>query len=234
MILSVIIPVFNEEGTIEPLLRKVNKVKISGVRKQLIVVDDCSTDNTSQILSSLKDIKFLYLRQKSNMGKGAAVRMGLKAAKGDFVIIQDADMEYNPEDYAKLLQPILERKTKVVYGTRLTNYPLKFWGPDKTVLPVHLLANYFLTFLVNILYGSHLTDMETGYKMFSKEVLKKLNLVSNEFEIEPEITIKTIKLGYTIFEIPITTKPRSYEQGKKISFIDGIIAVFTILKYKLF
>lgn len=232
MILSIIIPVFNEEKTVESLLRKVDKVKIPGIRKELIVVDDCSTDNTSRILSKIRNINFQYFRHDNNLGKGAAIRTGVKEVKGDFVIIQDADMEYDPEDYNKLLQPILNKKTKVVFGTRLTNYPLKFWGPDKTVLPTHLLANHFLTFLVNFLYGSHLTDMETCYKVFAIEVLNKLNLVSDRFEIEPEITIKTIKLGYKILEVPITIKPRSYEEGKKINFFDGIKAILTILHYR--
>lgn len=231
MTLSVIIPVFNEEKTIRFLLEKVDRVKILGIKKEIIVIDDCSQDKTTQILSDLKDIKFKYIRHEKNLGKGASVRDGIKAAKGEFIIIQDADLEYDPEDYIKLLTPIIKRKTKVVYGTRLVNYPLKIFGKNKTVLPLHLIANRFLTWFVNFLYGSNLTDMETCYKLFSKEVLSKIHLVSDRFEIEPEITIKTLKLGYTILEIPITTKPRGYKEGKKIGFVDGIKAIWTILKY---
>lgn len=231
--LSIIIPVFNEEKTIEEILQKVNGVKLPKLQKEIIVVDDNSTDKTSEALSGIKGIKFKLFRHKNNKGKGAALRTGIKQAKGDFVIFQDADLEYNPEDYNKLLEPILQKKAEVVYGTRLTNYPLKIWGHRKTVLPLHLIANHFLTFLVNLLYGSHLTDMETCYKMFSRKVLLKLDLVSDKFEIEPEITIKTIKKGYNIFEVPIKTKPRGYSEGKKIGFTDGLKAVWTILKYRL-
>lgn len=230
--LSVVIPVFNEEKTIKDLLQKVNGVILPKIQKEIIVVDDSSTDQTKEALSNIKGVKFKLIRHKENKGKGAAVRTGIKEAKGDFVIIQDADLEYNPQDYSKLLEPIIEGKAKVVFGTRLKNYPLKIWGQHKTVLPLHLIANHFLTFLVNLLYGSGLTDMETCYKMFSKEVLSKLDLTSNKFEIEPEITIKILKKGYNILEVPIKTKPRGYREGKKIGFFDGIKAIWTIFKYR--
>lgn len=228
-ILSIIIPVFNEEKTIKHLLEKVTKVRLpDGITKEIIIIDDGSTDKTATILS-----KFQILKHQKNMGKGAAVRTGIKKVSGDYIIIQDADLEYSPEDYYKLLQPILKKQAKIVFGTRLVNYPLKLWGENKTVLPLHLIANKFLTTLTNLLYGSKLTDMETGYKLFTKEVIKKLKLVSNRFEIEPEITIKSLKLGYNIVEVPISTAPRGYEEGKKIGFWDGIKAVWIILKYKL-
>lgn len=228
-ILSIIIPVFNEEKTIKRLLQKITNVRLpDGITKEIIIVDDGSTDKTATVLS-----KFQILRHQKNLGKGAAVRTGLKKASGDHIIIQDADLEYNPEDYQRLLQPILQNQAKIVFGTRLVNYPLKLWGKSKTVLPLHLIANRFLTALTNLLYGSKLTDMETGYKVFNREVIKKLKLVSNGFEIEPEITIKSLKLGYNIVEVPIRTVPRGYEEGKKIGFRDGLKAVWTILKYKL-
>lgn len=232
MILSVIIPVFNEEKTVEALLKKVSQVKLGGIKKEIIVIDDFSSDKTPQILQQLKSIDFVSLQHKKNLGKGAAVRNGLKRSTGDFIIIQDADLEYDPQDYGKLLEPILQKKTKVVFGTRLAHYPLRLWGRRKTVLPSHLIANHFLTFLVNILYRAKLTDMETCYKLFSREVLSKVSLVSNRFEIEPEITIKAIKAGYEILEIPIRTKPRDYSEGKKIGFIDGIYAIWTIFWYR--
>lgn len=227
--LSVIIPVFNEEKTIKELLKKVSRVRLpDGIEKEIIIVDDGSSDATASEIRNFK-----IFRHSKNLGKGAAVRTGIKKIRGDYVIIQDADLEYDPEDYNKLLQPILKNRARIVFGTRLKNYPLKLWGKNKTVLPLHLIANRFLTWMVNFLYGSNLTDMETGYKLFTKEVIKKLKLSSNGFEIEPEITIKSLKLGYNIVEVPIRTAPRGYEDGKKIGFWDGVKAVWTILKYKL-
>lgn len=233
MILSIIIPVFNEEKTIKLILEKVSSVKLpKGVKREIIVVDDCSTDQTSKILSNLKGVVFEHIRHKSNLGKGSAVITGLDIAKGDYIIIQDADLEYNPDDYSLLLEPILKNEANIVFGTRLKNYPLKFWGKQKTVLPTHLLANKFLTGLVNVLYGSNLTDIETCFKLFSKEVLKNITLTSKRFEIEPEITIKFIKSGYNIKEVSIKTNPRDYKEGKKIGFMDGLEAIWTIVRYR--
>lgn len=226
--LSIIIPVFNEEKTIKELLKKVAGVRLpDGMGKEIIIIDDGSTDKTRAVLS-----EFQILRHQKNLGKGAAVRSGIKKASGDYLIIQDADLEYDPNDYNKLLEPILKKRAIIVFGTRLKKYPLKLWGKDKTVLPLHLIANRFLTWMVNFLYGSNLTDMETGYKLFTREVIKKLDLKSSGFEIEPEITIKALDLGYNIVEVPIKTKPRGYDQGKKIGFRDGFSAIWTILKYK--
>lgn len=231
--LSVIIPVFNEEKTIKQILEEVNKVKLpSGIVKEIIVVDDCSNDETSKILKSIKNIKFEYIHQNKNLGKGAAIKIGISRAKGEFIIIQDADLEYDPCDFPKLLKPILEDNAKVVYGTRLIDYPLKLWGKNKTVLPLHLIANKFLTTLVNLLYRSSLTDMETCYKLISSDVLKEINLKSSRFEFEPEITAKVLKLGYDIVEVPIKVTPRSYREGKKIGLKDGLIAIWTLFKYR--
>ncbi len=233
MKLSIIIPVYNEERTIAEILKRVKNLKLpSNLEKEIVVIDDASSDSTPEILdqqlnSSLKKIKHL-----NNLGKGAAVRTGLQRATGEIIITQDADLEYNPKDYQKLLAPILERKSQVVFGTRLKNYPLKFWGENKTVLPLHLIANKLLTTLTNILYGSNLTDMETGYKAFTKNVMKNIKLQSNKFDIEPEITIKIIKAGYQILEVPIITNPRDYSEGKKIGFWDGLQAIWTVIKYK--
>lgn len=233
MILSIIIPVFNEKKTIRPILEKVSKVQLpSSISREIIVVDDCSTDGTSQILKNEKKIRFKYIKHNENLGKGAAIRSGFENAKRDIIIIQDADLEYDPNDYNKLLEPMLKKGAKVVYGTRLINYPLRFWGKEKTVLPAHLIANKFLTFLTNKLYGCNLTDMETGYKLFRREVLDSLVIKSNQFDFEAEITAKIIKKGFEVIEVPISVIPRTYKEGKKIGWIDGIIAIWTLLKYR--
>lgn len=228
--LSIIIPVFNEEKTIKALLGRVMDAKLpSGIKKEIIIVDDGSTDNTKQVLSRFRNFK-----HNTNQGKGAAVRTGLKHAKGDYIIIQDADLEYDPVDYKRLLKPILEKRAEVVYGTRLKNYPLRLWGKDKTILPLHLIGNKFLTFITNIFFGSNLSDMETCYKLFTKNALLGLKLQSNRFEIEPEITAKILKKGFSIYEIPIKVSPRTHKEGKKISWKDGFRAVFSLVKYRFY
>lgn len=234
MMLSVVIPVYNEEKTIQELIRRVVAEKTP---KEIIVVDDGSTDETERKLQSFKDAKLQrklkIIRNEKNKGKGYSVRRGIKEAMGDVLIIQDADLEYNPEDYQKLLKPILEGKTQVVYGSRLIQLKLELFGNNKTPLPLHYLVNKFLSFMTNVLYGSHLTDMETCYKMMTKEVYQGLNLVSDRFEIEPEITAKILKSGYKILEVPIQTKPRNYKEGKKIKTKDAILAVWTLLRFAL-
>lgn len=231
--LSIIIPVFNEEKTIKELLSRVNNVKLPKyIGKEIIVVDDCSTDNTSKILSKIEGIGFKYIRHEKNYGKGFAVRTGLYRSLGDYIIIQDADLEYDPYDYGRLLQPILDKKAEVVYGNRFANYPLKFWGENTTILPLHWISNMVLAAITNILYGSNLRDMETCYKLFTKKVFNSLNLKSKGFEIEPEITAKILKEGYKIFEVPIRVSPRTYKEGKKIGWKDGFIAIWTLIKYR--
>ncbi len=232
MKLSIIIPIFNEEKTIKEVLKRVASVRLPFIEKEVVIVDDASTDGSKLIIqkSGIKGLKIIF--HQKNMGKGRAIRTGIKQATGEVIIIQDADLEYNPDDYSKLLRPIIENKAKVVFGSRLMDYPLRFWGKDKTILPYHLIANKFLTFLTNLLYGSHLTDMETGYKLFKSDLLKKISITSNRFEFEPEITVKILKLKIPITEIPIKVKPRTYQEGKKISWRDGILAVWELVKYK--
>lgn len=239
MKLSVVIPVYNEKNTIKEILKR---VKAARLEKEIIIVDDASTDGTREYLMSLRgslsrakskfgNLLKIYYHTK-NQGKGSAVKTGLKYAVGKALVIQDADLEYDPKDYEKLLQPILERKAKVVYGSRLKTLPLHFFGKNKTPLPFHYLANYFLSVLTNLIYNTNLTDMETGYKMFSREVYKKIKIEEKGFAVEPELTAKIAKLGYKICEVPIKTKPRTYAQGKKITFWDAILAIWILIKYK--
>lgn len=235
IILSIIIPIFNEEKTIKKLLEKVLSVKLpSQVEKEIIIIDDGSTDKTPQILSNLKStqLKIKVLRHSKNQGKGAAVKTGIEHSTGDLIIIQDGDLEYDPHFYLDLLKPIMEDKASVVYGTRLLNYPLSLWGKNKTVLPSHLIANRFLTFLTKLLYGGNVTDMETGYKLFHREVLKQIVINSNRFDFEAEITAKILRKRIPIIEVPISIKPRTYEEGKKIGWKDGVGAIWTLIKYR--
>jgi dolichol-phosphate mannosyltransferase len=228
MKLSIIIPVFNEEKTISEILKRVSEVKISGVEKQIIVVNDGSTDATA---SRIQNIKFI--EHKINQGKGAAVKTGIKNATGDYIVIQDADLEYKPKDIEKLIKPILEGKSKVVYGTRLKRLP-SFIKEERTPqFLLHYLGNKFLSLLTSVLYGQWITDMETCYKLFPKKAVEDMSLNARGFEFEPEITAKLLKKGYKILEIPITTKPRGYDEGKKLStFKDGAIALWSLLKYR--
>jgi len=221
MKLSVIIPVYNEESTIREVLEKVRAVDIE---KEIIIVDDGSTDRTAEILRAEqeKDEITIVYNSLINIGKGVAVRIGIEHISGDIVIIQDADLELDPNEYCRLVQPILERKAEVVYGSRFKH---KTQGTFKQIV-----ANKCLTTLTNLLYGTHLTDMETAYKVFRTDVLKSIRLRCIGFEFEPEITAKISRLGYTISEVPIAYHPRTTEEGKKIRWWDGFIAIYWLLK----
>jgi len=232
MKVSIIVPVFNEGKTVGLILDKVASAKLPpGFTKEIIVINDGSTDNTTNVLRASK-ITFKTVNHPVNRGKGAAVKTGISQSRGDVVLIQDADMEYNPEDFVRLLQPFLDKRTTAVYGSRFIDYPLKLFGKNKTPLPFHWLANKGLTFLVNLLYGNFVTDMETCYKVIRRDTLVLLDLQANKFDIEPEITAKILKKGIKIIEVPIKVKPRNYDQGKKIGWKDGIAAIWTLFKYR--
>jgi len=222
MKLSVIIPVYNEIYTIAEIIRRVKEVPID---KEIIVVDDGSTDGTSNKIDATPGIKIIRL--KENSGKGAAVRAGLAIAQGDLIIIQDADLEYDPHDYLKMTPPIERGETSVVYGSRFlrkisTGYLLYYQG------------NKFLSFLSSLLFAQKITDMETCYKMFHRDVLKKIKLKANNFDIEPEITAKIIKAGYKIKEVPVSYIGRTFSEGKKTRLTDGISAFFHLIKFRYF
>lgn len=231
MKLSIIIPVYNEEKTIYALIDKVKLLKIPQVEIEIVVVDDGSTDNTVKKIST-KGINLI--KHKINQGKGAAVKTGINASTGDYVIIQDADLEYDPKQIKVLMEPILSGKAKVVYGTRLNRMPHFNNEERKLRFVIHYFGNRLLSAITSLLYGSWITDMETCYKLFPLKAVKKFNLNAKRFDFEPEITAKLLKSGYKILEVPIITKPRDYSEGKKLrTFHDGSIALYTLIKYRL-
>ncbi|HLA08103.1 MAG TPA: glycosyltransferase family 2 protein [Anaerolineales bacterium] len=224
MNLSVVIPVYNEENNIREILKRVQAAKLA---KEILVVDDGSKDGTRTILKKLDGkgkVRVIY--HERNQGKGAAVISGLKAAKGEILLIQDADLEYDPRDYPALLKPIEEGLADVVYGSRFLG------GPHRVTMFWHLVANQLLTLMTNILYNTILTDMETGYKVFRRKVIENMKLRAKRFDFEPEFTAKVLKQKYRIFEVPISFNPRDYSQGKKIKLRDAFEAVWTLLKYR--
>lgn len=225
MKLSVIIPVFNEKKTIKEIIKKVQNINI---KKEIILIDDFSNDGSRAIIKNdITGNNIIRLYHDKNLGKGAAIRTGIKHVSGDIVIIQDADMEYDPNDYFSLIGPITRGDADVVYGSRLSG-----GAPQRVYMFWHMMGNKFLSFITNLLYNTTLTDMETGYKVFRTEVIKSLNLKSNHFEIEPEITAKIFKKKYKVYELPISYYGRTYEEGKKITWRDGFTALWTILKYR--
>ncbi len=222
--LSVIIPVFNEEKSIDQVLKKVEKQQVPGYIKEIIVVDDGSTDNTRTTLKKWeKTCTVLY--QTHNQGKGAAVTAGFTRATGDLIIIQDADLEYSPENYPALLAPFENTNVSVVYGSR-------FLGPHLSTMFVYAQGNKFVTLVTNLLYNTNITDMETGYKVFRKSVIKDMKISAKRFDFEPEFTVKVLKCGYQIFEVPITYYGRKFSEGKKLTWKDGVVALFTLIKFK--
>ena len=243
MKLSTIIPVYNEASTVREILRRVRLVKVTvpvgydfegnnshqvQLEKEIIVIEDGSDDGSREIVqeeATRGDLRVIY--HERNQGKGAAVRTGFQNATGDFFVIQDADLEYDPREYRVLLQPILEARADIVYGSRFRG------GPTKTMFFTHMLGNRFLTLVTNILYDTILSDMETCYKCFRAEVIRDIPLSARGFEFEPEVTAKVLKRGHRIYEVPISYTGREFEEGKKINpWRDGLKAVWTLIKYR--
>ena len=229
MKLSIIIPCFNEEKTIEQVVNKVLKFKT--LEKEILIIDDYSVDNSREIIKKISNlntsVKCFF--QDKNQGKGSAIRKGFEVATGDILLIQDADLEYDPSDYDKLILPFLEADADVVYGSRFLGGKYVrlhfFW---------HYVANKILTLITNIVTNLNMTDMETGYKLFKKKTIESITLKENSFSIEPEITVKLAKKGYSFYEVPISYRGRSYQEGKKITLKDAFIAIYCIIKYRFF
>ncbi len=234
--LSIIIPAYNEEKTIVQVLKLVKKVNLKkySIKKEIIVVSDGSKDNTVKLAKEVKGVK--VIEKNLNQGKGAAVRTGIEKATGDIIIIQDADLEYNPKDYYKIVKPIIDGNALVVYGSRYLGCPEKKGKlfsrkPEKAYTRTYLGVR-FITILTNFLYGTKITDEATCYKCFRADVIKSIEIESNKFDWEPEVTAKIAKKNINIYEVPITYTPRSYEEGKKIGMKDGFQAICTLIKYK--
>ena len=228
MKLSILIPVYNERTVVERSLSLVLAAPLpENMERELIVIDDCSTDGTWDILQRLASAfpQIQLFRHAHNSGKGAAVRTAIEKASGDFALIQDADLEYDPDDWPQLLEPILKGKARVVYGSRFT-------GPRKNMLPLHWIGNRFLSLVTNLLYSSTLSDMETCYKLFDRQVLDGITIESKRFEFEPEITAKVLRRGYRIYEVPISYAGRELSEGKKITWRDGFSALRALVKYR--
>jgi glycosyltransferase involved in cell wall biosynthesis len=222
--LTVIMPVYNERTTVAEVIRRMRAVELP-VTLEIIAVDDGSSDGSDKVLGALEDSTVRVLRHQKNQGKGAAIRTGLAEARGDLVLVQDADLEYDPNDWPKLLDPILRGKARVVYGSRFT-------GERKNMLPLHWMGNRLLSLVTNVLYSSTLSDMETCYKLFDSQVLEGLTIVSNRFDFEPEITAKILRRGHRIYEVPISYAGREPDEGKKITWRDGFGAMRALVKFR--
>jgi glycosyltransferase involved in cell wall biosynthesis len=222
---SIIIPIYNEEKTLLEILKRVENVEL-GLEKEIILVDDASTDNTRQILNQLRGTgRYKIFFHEKNLGKGAALRTGFGNAAGDIIIIQDADLEYDPNEYLKVLEPILKGEADVVYGNRMhQGNPIGYW--------YYYLGNYIISLVAGILYGGRISDIETCYKFFRREVLDKIKIKAKGFDFEAEFTAKVLKNKFRVIEVPISYQPRSFAEGKKISSKDGVLAIWILVKYR--
>jgi glycosyltransferase involved in cell wall biosynthesis len=222
--LSVIVPVFNERNTVAEIVRRMRSVELP-VEREIVIVDDGSDDGTRDVLTQLRDSTVRVVAHGANRGKGAAIRTGLENVTGDVVLVQDADLEYDPEDWPKLLAPVLKGRARVVYGSRFT-------GERRNMLFMHWVGNRFLSLVTNVLYNSTLSDMETCYKLFERDVLDGMRLQAERFEFEPEFTAKVLRRGIRIYEVPISYAGRELYEGKKITWRDGVTALWTLVKYR--
>ncbi len=224
--LSVVVPVFNERNTVVEILRRMRAVELpDGIESEIIVVDDGSSDGTRDVLRQLGDSTVRIVMHDRNRGKGAALRTGFAHATGEYVLVQDADLEYDPEDWPKLLAPVVRGRARVVYGSRFT-------GERRNMLLLHWIGNRFLSLVTNVLFNTTLSDMETCYKLIDRSLIEELQLKSNRFDIEPEISAKILKRGIRIYEVPISYSGREFEEGKKITWRDGFAALWTLVKFR--
>jgi glycosyltransferase involved in cell wall biosynthesis len=222
--LSVIVPVFDERNTVVEIVRRMRAVELP-VDLEIVIVDDGSTDGTRDVLRQLADSTVRVINHDVNRGKGAAIRSGLAHVSGDLVLVPDADLEYDPEDWPKLLAPMLRGKARVVYGSRFT-------GERRNMLFLHWVGNRFLSLVTNVLYNTTLSDMETCYKLFDRTLLDSITLRAQRFEFEPEVTAKILRRGVRIYEVPISYTGREFDEGKKITWVDGFVALWTLVKYR--
>lgn len=222
--LSVIVPVYNERVTVVEIVRKMRDVELP-VEREIVLVDDGSTDGTRKLLQQLEDSTVHVVLHRVNQGKGAAIRTGLEHVTGDLVLIQDADLEYDPGDWPKLLHPVLDGRAEVVYGSRFT-------GERRNMLFWHWVGNRFLSLTTNMLYNTTLSDMETCYKLFDRRLLSSIRLRADRFDFEPEVTAKLLRRGIRIYEVPISYTGREFSEGKKITWRDGLVALWTLVKYR--
>jgi glycosyltransferase involved in cell wall biosynthesis len=222
--LSVIVPVFNERSTVAEIVRRMRAVELP-VDREIVVVDDGSDDGTADVLTQLRDSTVRVVKHARNRGKGAAIRTGLESSSGDLVLVQDADLEYDPDDWPRLLAPVLKGRARVVYGSRFT-------GERRNMLFLHWVGNRFLSLVTNVLYNSTLSDMETCYKLFDRRVLDGVRLHADRFDFEPEFTAKVLRRGIRIYEVPISYAGREPSEGKKITWHDGVTALWTLVKYR--